>query len=45
MHVLMTGAAGMIGRKLADSLVKAGSVAGRPVDALTLVDVVPSHGA
>jgi D-erythronate 2-dehydrogenase len=40
MHVLMTGAAGMIGRKLAGGLVKAGSVAGRPVDALTLVDVV-----
>ncbi len=40
MHILITGAAGMLGRKLTDSLVKAGDLGGRPVDALTLVDVV-----
>ncbi len=40
MHILITGAAGMLGRKLTDSLVKSGELGGRPVDALTLVDVV-----
>jgi D-erythronate 2-dehydrogenase len=40
MHILITGAAGMIGRKLTDSLVKAGGLGGRAIDALTLVDVV-----
>jgi D-erythronate 2-dehydrogenase len=40
MHVLITGAAGMLGRKLTDSLVKAGGVGGQEVKALTLVDVV-----
>src|SRR5271165_7163493 len=40
MHILITGAAGMIGRKLTDSLVKAGGVGEGAIDALTLVDVV-----
>ncbi len=40
MHILITGAAGMIGRKLTESLVKAGGLGGRTIDALTLVDVV-----
>ena len=41
MHVLMTGAAGMIGRKLTERLVKDGKLNGKPVDRLTLIDVVP----
>ena len=40
MHVLITGAAGMIGRKLTARLVKDGDVAGKPVDRLTLTDIV-----
>jgi nucleoside-diphosphate-sugar epimerase len=41
MHVLVTGAAGMIGRKLTERLVRDGGLNGRPVDTLTLVDIVP----
>jgi nucleoside-diphosphate-sugar epimerase len=41
MHVLITGAAGMIGRKLTARLVKDGALDGRAIEALTLVDVVP----
>ena len=41
MHVLITGAAGMIGRKLTDRLAQDGSVHGKAVERLTLVDVVP----
>ncbi len=40
MHILITGAAGMLGRKLTESLVKAGELGGRTIDVLTLVDVV-----
>jgi nucleoside-diphosphate-sugar epimerase len=40
MHVLILGGAGMIGAKLTQRLLKDGSVAGKPIDALTLVDVV-----
>jgi nucleoside-diphosphate-sugar epimerase len=40
MHILMTGAAGMIGRKLTARLVKDGSLNGQKIDKLTLVDVV-----
>ena len=40
MHILITGAAGMLGQRLARSLVTEG-LGGRPVDHLTLVDVVP----
>ncbi len=40
MHVLITGAAGMIGRKLVDRLVADGSLGGRPIAALTLLDIV-----
>lgn len=39
MHVLITGAAGMIGRKLTARLAAEG-LSGRPVERLTLVDVV-----
>jgi D-erythronate 2-dehydrogenase len=40
MHILITGAAGMIGRKLTARLVKDGGLNGKPIDRLTLVDVV-----
>ncbi len=41
MHILITGAAGMIGRKLLDRLVRDGGLNGKPVDKLTLTDIVP----
>jgi nucleoside-diphosphate-sugar epimerase len=40
MHILVIGAAGMIGRKLTDRLLKDGQVGGRPIEKLTLADVV-----
>ncbi|MDO8534070.1 MAG: SDR family oxidoreductase [Xanthobacteraceae bacterium] len=42
MHVLVTGAAGMIGQKLVARLVKDGGLNGKPIDRLTLTDVVVS---
>ena len=39
MHVLITGAAGMIGRKLAARLIGDGTLNGRPLSKLTLIDV------
>jgi nucleoside-diphosphate-sugar epimerase len=39
MHILIIGAAGMIGRKLTARLVSDGALNGRSVDKLTLVDV------
>jgi D-erythronate 2-dehydrogenase len=48
-HILITGAAGMIGRKLAERLVGAGDLNGEPIERLTLLDVVaptaPAQGA
>ena len=47
MHILITGAAGMIGAKLAAALTTRGTLRGREVDGLTLVDVttpVPPEG-
>jgi nucleoside-diphosphate-sugar epimerase len=41
MHILVTGAAGMIGRKLTQRLVKDGMLNGKPISKLTLIDVVP----
>jgi nucleoside-diphosphate-sugar epimerase len=41
MHVLVTGAAGMVGRKLTARLVADGSLAGKSLDRLTLVDIIP----
>jgi D-erythronate 2-dehydrogenase len=41
MRILITGAAGMIGRKLTARLAADGALDGRAIDALTLVDVVP----
>ena len=40
MHVLITGAAGMIGRKLTRRLVDLGGLNGEPIDKLTLIDVI-----
>jgi nucleoside-diphosphate-sugar epimerase len=40
MHVLIIGAAGMVGRKLTDAIVADGGIGGKPVDRLSLVDVV-----
>src|SRR3984893_13817259 len=39
MHILITGAAGMIGRKLVARLVAAGALNGKPMDEFTLIDV------
>lgn len=39
MHVLITGAAGMIGRKLAERVVRDGSVNGKAIEKLTLTDI------
>ena len=40
MHVMVIGAAGMVGRKLTEHLVRAPDALGQEIDALTLVDVV-----
>ncbi len=40
MHILIIGAAGMVGRKLTQSLTRDGSLGGRSIEAMTLVDVV-----
>jgi nucleoside-diphosphate-sugar epimerase len=41
MHVLIIGAAGMIGRKLAARIAADGTLSGQPVDKLTLADIFP----
>ena len=45
MRVLITGAAGMIGRKLAQRLRSDGSLDDQPIDAVDLVDIVPTPQA
>jgi nucleoside-diphosphate-sugar epimerase len=40
MHILIIGAAGMVGRKLTSALVAAGQIGGEPIGRLTLADVV-----
>ncbi len=40
MRVAITGAAGMIGRKLAERIAATGMLGGKSVDAMTLVDVI-----
>jgi nucleoside-diphosphate-sugar epimerase len=40
MHILITGAAGMIGRKLTERLVRDGALRGKKIDRLTLTDIV-----
>ena len=41
MRILITGAAGMIGRKLAERLARDGQLGGKEITALTLTDIVP----
>ncbi|TIS63370.1 MAG: SDR family oxidoreductase [Mesorhizobium sp.] len=43
MRILITGAAGMVGRKLTTRLVKDGTLAGRKITALDLHDIVPAQ--
>lgn len=46
MHVLITGAAGMIGQRLAARIAREGACAGKPLSRLTLTDIVaPSQPA
>ncbi len=40
MHILIIGAAGMVGRKLTSALVKAGQVGGKAIGKFTLADVI-----
>lgn len=40
MHILVIGAAGMVGRKLIQALVRDGGLGGRPIERFTLADVV-----
>jgi nucleoside-diphosphate-sugar epimerase len=40
MHILITGAAGMVGRKLTARLVRDGALNGRTIDRMTLTDIV-----
>ena len=42
MKILIIGAAGMIGRKLAERLASSGELDGKPISSLTLHDVVPA---
>jgi D-erythronate 2-dehydrogenase len=42
MHILVTGAAGMIGGKLTERLAKDGTLHGRAIDTYTLTDVFPA---
>jgi D-erythronate 2-dehydrogenase len=45
MHILITGAAGMIGRKLTERLAGDGGLNGKRIDKLTLLDVVAPTAA
>lgn len=40
MKILIIGAAGMLGRKLSQKLVQVGEIAGKPIKAMTLVDMI-----
>lgn len=42
MKILVTGSGGMIGRKLVEKLARDGGLGGKPITAMTLVDVVES---
>ncbi|MGA8157667.1 MAG: NAD-dependent epimerase/dehydratase family protein, partial [Rhodoplanes sp.] len=43
MQILITGAAGMIGRKLAERIGRDGALNGIPLTKLTLTDIVPPN--
>ena len=43
MHIMIIGAAGMIGRKLTDRLLKDGALGGARIERLTLLDVVTAE--
>lgn len=43
MNILIIGAAGMIGAKLATQLSQKGELSGQPISALTMVDIVRPH--
>ena len=43
MHILVIGGAGMIGRKLAERLLREKKLGGKTIAKLTLQDVVPPH--
>ncbi|RST83108.1 SDR family oxidoreductase [Aquibium carbonis] len=43
MRILITGAAGMVGRKLTERIVRDGGLGGRPIAELHLHDIVPPH--
>jgi nucleoside-diphosphate-sugar epimerase len=46
MHILITGAAGMIGRKLTERLIVDRALGDKPIEKLTLIDIVsPSRPA
>src|SRR3954467_8064697 len=40
LHILIIGAAGMVGRKLTDALVRTGEVGGKSIARLALADVI-----
>jgi nucleoside-diphosphate-sugar epimerase len=42
-HILVIGAAGMVGRKLIQALVNDGELGGKPIDRFTLTDVVAAE--
>jgi len=44
MHILITGAAGMIGRKLTERLIMDRAIGGQTIEKLTLIDVVAPTG-
>jgi len=44
MHILITGAAGMIGRKLTARLAEDGALNGKPIEKLTLIDMHEPDG-
>ncbi len=43
MHIAIIGAAGMVGRKLTQRLSKEGTLGGKPVEKLTLIDIVAAE--
>ena len=44
MHILVTGAAGMVGRKLIEHLAQVGRIGGREIESALLHDIVEPTG-